>query len=165
MKRKTDLPRHTMPMQKPSIRAKNWEEVNIGFTPEMARAEALRCLECKKPLCVAGCPVRIDIPGFLKFIEQGDFIAAAQRIKDANALPAICGRVCPQERQCEMGCILGKRHEPVAIGHLERFAADYLRRSGVSLKHNGIKPSGKKVAIVGAGPASLTAAGELAKKG
>ena len=165
MKRKTDLPRHSMPMQKPSVRAKNWEEVNIGFTPEMARAEALRCLECKKPLCVAGCPVRIDIPGFLKFIEQGDFIAAAERIKEANALPAICGRVCPQERQCENGCILGKKHEPVAIGHLERFAADYLRRSGVSLKHNGIKPSGKKVAVVGAGPASLTAAGELAKKG
>lgn len=165
MKRKTDMPRHKMPMQAPYIRAKNWEEVNTGFTPEMAKIEALRCLECKKPLCVEGCPVRIDIPGFLKFIEQGDFNAAAERIKESNALPAICGRVCPQERQCEKWCILGKKHEPVAIGYLERFAADYQRISGASAKHNDIRPSRKKVAIVGAGPAGLTAAGELARKG
>lgn len=165
MKRKTDLPRHKMPIQAPLIRAKNWEEVNTGLTPEMARAEALRCLECKKPLCVEGCPVRIDIPGFLKFIEQGNFIAAAEKIKEANALPAICGRVCPQERQCEKGCILGKKHEPVAIGYLERFAADYKRMAGIPAKPNDIRPTGKKVAVVGAGPAGLTVAGELAKKG
>lgn len=165
MKRKTDLPRHKMPIQAPLIRAKNWEEVNTGLTPEMARAEALRCLECKKPLCVEGCPVRIDIPSFLKFIEQGNFTAAAEKIKEANALPAICGRVCPQERQCEKGCILGKKHEPVAIGYLERFAADYERISGISAKPNNISSTGKKVAVVGAGPAGLTVAGELAKKG
>ena len=159
------IPRQKMPEQEPVNRVRNFEEVPYGYTPEMARQEALRCLQCKKPLCCDGCPVSIDIPGFIKLIAEGDFLSAARKIKETNALPAVCGRVCPQEDQCEKVCIVGKKFKPVAIGNLERFVADYERT------HNAVtipKPppkTGCKVAIVGAGPAGLACAGELIKMG
>lgn len=159
------IPRQKMPEQDPANRIKNFEEVPYGYTPEMARQEALRCIQCKKPLCREGCPVNIDIPGFIKLIAEGDFLAAARKLKETNALPAICGRVCPQEDQCEKVCIVGKKFKPVAIGNLERFVADYERT------HNGVtipqatEKTGYKVAIVGAGPAGLACAGELIKMG
>ena len=136
----------------------------LGYTDEMALAEASRCLECKSPKCVDGCPVNIDIPGFIARIKSEDFDGAIGTIKLTNALPAVCGRVCPQEVQCEELCVLAKKGEPVAIGRLERFCADYERRKGVTPP---VQPesTGKKVAIIGAGPAGLTAAADLAKKG
>ncbi len=129
-KRDIKIPRQKMPEQHPLLRSKNFEEVNLGYTPELAVAEAKRCLQCKKPKCIEGCPVNIDIPAFIHFIQEGDFCEAAYKIKEFNALPAICGRVCPQENQCEGNCILGKKFEPVAIGNLERFVADFERESG-----------------------------------
>jgi glutamate synthase (NADPH/NADH) small chain len=151
--------------QEPQVRNKNFNEVALGYNEELAVKEASRCLQCKKPLCIDGCPVNIDIPAFIQLIVEKDFIGAARKIKEDNSLPAICGRVCPQEVQCEQTCVLGKRYEPVAIGNLERFVADYER------EHNAIElppipaPTGKRVAVVGSGPAGLTAAGELAKQG
>ncbi len=159
------IPRQKMPEQDPGIRATNFEEVNYGFTSELAQLEANRCIYCKKPLCVQGCPVYIDIPAFIKLIEIGDFIGAARKLKEKNCLPAICGRVCPQEIQCEVACVLSKKSKPVAIGHLERFAADYEREHGEVMIPPRPKPSGKRVAVVGSGPAGLTAAGELVKMG
>jgi len=156
--RKTRTP---MPEQAPERRIKNFDEVPLGYTAAQARAEAERCLQCKKPLCMAGCPVRVDIPGFIKLIAEGDFAAAARKIKETNVLPAICGRVCPQEEQCEVECILGKKSEPVAIGRLERFAADYEREQGLVRIPPAADPIGKKVAVVGSGPAGLTVAGDL----
>ena len=154
-----------MPEQDPKERIKNFNEVALGFTPELAIQEAKRCLQCPKPLCIDGCPVLIDIPGFIKKIAEGDFKAAIEILKRDNSLPAICGRVCPQETQCEELCVLGKKFEPVAIGRLERFAADYEREHlGVSVPEPA-PPKGKKVAVVGAGPAGLTCAGDLAKMG
>ena len=152
-----------MPEQLPEVRSKNFDEVALGYTEEDALLEASRCLQCKKPRCVEGCPVEINIPAFIAKIAEKDYAAAINTIKEKNNLPAICGRVCPQETQCEQVCVMGKRHEPVAIGRLERFAADW------GMKHNTQEPqaeSGKgqaKVAIVGSGPAGLTAAGDLAK--
>lgn len=154
-----------MSKQDPEVRAKNFREVARGYSEEQAWKEASRCLQCKKPLCIKGCPVEIDIPAFIEKIVNKDYLGAIHKIKEKNSFPAICGRVCPQEDQCEKSCILGKKFEPVAIGRLERFVADYeLERGEVDVP--GIAPStGKKVAIVGSGPAGLTAAADLAKKG
>jgi len=151
-------------------RIRDFDEVPVGFTAEQAMAEAKRCIQCKNPKCVAGCPVEIDIPGFLKFVAAGDFEAAAKKIKETNALPAICGRVCPQEDQCEKVCILGIKGEPIAIGALERFVADWERENGeVSSKKKVVsskkKVDGPKIAVVGSGPAGLTCAGDLARLG
>jgi glutamate synthase (NADPH/NADH) small chain len=150
-----------MPEQDPRQRVKNFEEVPLGYTPEQARTEAERCLQCKKPVCITGCPVEVDIPGFIQLIAAGDFGGAAEKIKQTNVLPAICGRVCPQEEQCEAECVLGKRREPVAIGRLERFAADYQREHGLGSVPATAASTGKKVAVVGSGPAGLTVAGDL----
>jgi len=165
MSKKEKIPRQDMPEQDPKVRAKNFNEVPLGYTEEQAVLEAKRCIQCKKPLCIAGCPVDVDIPGFIKSIAEEDFIGAALKLKETNALPAICGRVCPQEDQCEKVCVLGKKGEPVAIGRLERFAADYERESGNIMIPDVAPPTGKKVAVVGAGPAGLTIAGDLVKLG
>ena len=150
-----------MPEQPPGIRSKNFSEVPLGYTPEMAQTEAARCIQCKKPGCVTGCPVGVQIPEFLKLLQEGNFTAAAQKIKETNALPAVCGRVCPQESQCEAQCILGKKSQPVAIGCCERFAADYEREQGLAVLPKKQPSNGKKVAVIGAGPAGLTVAGDL----
>jgi glutamate synthase (NADPH/NADH) small chain len=163
--KKQKTPRQKMPEQQPEVRKRNFDEVPFGYSPDLARLEASRCLQCKKPKCVPGCPVEIDIPGFIQLITEGDFDAAARRIKQTNALPAICGRVCPQEDQCEKLCILGKKDEPVGIGRLERFAADWERTKGEIILPEKASSTGKKVAIVGSGPAGLTVAGDLILKG
>lgn len=156
--------RPEMPLQAPEERITNFDEVALGYTEEQAILEAERCLECKNPKCVEGCPVNIDIPGFISMIKKGDFQEAITIIKATNTLPAVCGRVCPQEEQCEKLCILGKKSEPIAIGRLERICADREREVGV--KDPVVAPStGKTVAIVGSGPAGLTAASDLAKAG
>jgi glutamate synthase (NADPH/NADH) small chain len=156
--------RQAMPLQDPKERAHNFNEVALGYSGEQALAEASRCLECKSPKCVEGCPVNIDIPGFISCIKKEDFDGAIDTIKLTNTLPAVCGRVCPQEVQCELHCILAKKGEPVAIGRLERFCADYEREKGVTPPVRTTS-SGKKVAVIGAGPAGLTAAADLAKAG
>jgi len=162
---KEKIPRQPMPEQAPEDRARNFEEVPYGYSEQTAILEAGRCLKCKKPRCVTGCPVGIDIPGFIALVQEGKFIEAAWKIKEQNALPAVCGRVCPQEEQCEKLCVLGVKGEPVAIGRLERFVADYERNSG-KIKVPDIPPrTGKRVAVVGAGPAGLTVAGDLIKRG
>ncbi len=153
-----------MPTQDPNIRNKNFDEVALGYTEEMAINEAKRCIHCKNKPCVSGCPVGINIPDFIAQVAEGDFEAAYQIIAQSSALPAVCGRVCPQESQCEGKCTRGIKNEPVAIGRLERFVADWHR------EHNNVPPvvpafNGHKVAIIGAGPAGLTAAGDLAKLG
>lgn len=159
------IPRQPMPQQDPDVRRRNFDEVPLGYTAEAAMLEASRCIMCKKPKCVDGCPVEIDIPAFIALIQDGKFTEASRKIKEENALPAICGRVCPQEEQCEIVCVLSIKQKPVAIGRLERFAADYERDSDmVEVPH--IPPlTGKKIAVVGSGPAGLTVAGELALKG
>lgn len=154
-----------MPEQEPDARIKNFNQVNYGYPEDVAVAEAKRCLQCKKPKCVAGCPVGIDIPAFIKLIAEKDFVGAARKLKEKNCLPAICGRVCPQEEQCETPCVLTKTSQPVAIGHLERFAADYERDHGAVRVPDLPKPTHKRVAVVGSGPSGLTVAGELAKMG
>ena len=153
-----------MPVQDPLVRGHNFLEVALGYTPEMAVEEAKRCLGCKNPRCVEGCPVNIHIPEFITKMAQGDFRGAYEVIAADNALPAISGRVCPQETQCEQRCVRRIKGEPVAIGRLERFAADWYREN-VSAPPQKPEPNGKKVAVVGSGPAGLTCAGELAKKG
>jgi len=167
-KKKVVLKKTPMKKQPPSARVKNFSEVALGYSPEEAVSEAERCLECKKPSCVKGCPVEIDIPGFIKKIKEKDFLEAARIIKENNPLPAVCGRVCPQEDQCEKTCILAKKGESVAIGRLERFAADYEAKNkgqdSFSAKSLSKKTKGR-IAIVGSGPASLVCASELAKKG
>jgi len=163
--KKKDIPRQPMPEQEPEDRVGNFEEVPYGFTDELATLEANRCIICKNPKCVPACPVNIDIPGFIGLIQDGKFLEAARKIKEDNALPAVCGRVCPQEEQCEGSCVIGIKQKPVAIGRLERFAADYERRMG-EVKIPEIPPkTGKRVAVVGAGPAGLTVAGDLILKG
>lgn len=154
-----------MPEQDPADRIRNFNEVPYGLTPEMAIREATRCIECNKMPCVDGCPVEVDIPGFINLVVEGEFAAAARKIKETNSLPAICGRVCPQEEQCEIVCILGKKGKPVAIGHLERFVADYERENNLVQLPELPPPTGFKVAIVGAGPAGLTVAGDLLRLG
>lgn len=150
--------------QPPEVRAKNFEEVCLGYTEAEAREEASRCLNCGKPMCVGKCPVSVNIPEFIKNVKSGDFEAAAKVIARSSALPAVCGRVCPQEVQCEGKCVLGIKGEPVAIGKLERFVADWSRENKIDLseKKDG---NGKKVAVIGSGPAGLTCAGDLAKEG
>ncbi len=161
-KKRKIIPKKTpMPEQDPLVRRRNFEEVPIGYTPELARQEAERCIQCKKPSCMNGCPVNIDIPGFIKLIVQADFVGAARKIKETNCLPAICGRVCPQETQCEQQCSLAKKFEPVAIGRLERFAADYERENELIQLPAKLPSNGKKVAVVGCGPSGLTVAGDL----
>lgn len=157
--------RERMPEQNPKKRIQNFSEVALGYTRENAIREASRCLQCKNMPCVEGCPVNITIPAFIKKIKEGDFMGAIHVIKETNALPAVCGRVCPQETQCESRCVLGKKGEPVAIGRLERFAADYEAQQGDIRVPEIAKPTGKKVAVIGAGPSGLTVAGELSKKG
>ena len=154
-----------MPEQDPKVRAKNFKEVPFGYPPEIAQLEASRCLQCKKPKCIEGCPVEIDIPAFVKLISDGDYVGAARKLKERNGLPAVCGRVCPQEDQCEKVCIVGKKDDPVAIGRLERFAADWERGKGEVSVPEKVPSTGKKVAVVGAGPAGLTLAGDLILKG
>jgi len=154
-----------MPSQDPKKRVKNFQEVNFGYTAEMAVEEAKRCIQCKNPKCNDGCPVFIKIPDFLELVAKGEFIAAARMIKKDNALPAICGRVCPQEEQCEIECVLGVKGEPIAIGHLERFVADYEREQNAIEIPKCAEPTGKKIAVVGSGPASLTVAGDLVQIG
>lgn len=163
--KKEKVPRQSMPEQDPKERIKNFEEVPYGYTTEQALLEASRCIQCKKPGCIAGCPVDVDIPGFIKLIAEGKFVEAAWKLKETNALPAVCGRVCPQEDQCEKVCILGKKGDPVAIGRLERFAADYERATGSVQVPKVAAATGKRVAVVGAGPAGLTIAGDLVKVG
>lgn len=150
--------------QNPQVRAHNFDEVCLGYDMEEAKAEASRCLDCKNPKCVGGCPVGIDIPGFIRELKSGNVNEAFSVISEYSALPAVCGRVCPQETQCEKYCIRGIKGEPVSIGKLERFTADYAREHGISLD-KAAKKNGKKVAVIGAGPAGLTCAGELAKAG
>ena len=160
------LDKNPMPAQDPNVRNKNFDEVALGYTEEMAIDEAKRCLNCKNPKCVSGCPVNVRIPEFITRVAEGDFDGAYEIITSTNSLPAICGRVCPQENQCEGQCIRGIKGESVGIGRLERFVADYHNAHG----HQGgapakPEPNGHKVAIVGSGPAGLTCAGDLAKKG
>lgn len=151
--------------QSPGERIHNFQEVPYGYTPEEALLEAQRCLQCKNPTCVTGCPVEIDIPGFIGFIKEGYFREGIKRLKEKNILPAICGRVCPQEDQCEKFCVLGKKFQPVAIGRLERFLADWERMQGAIEVPDLLPPTGKRVAIVGSGPAGITAAADLARLG
>jgi glutamate synthase (NADPH/NADH) small chain len=163
--KKEKVPRQAMPEQDPKKRIHNFNEVPTGYTAEIAMTEAKRCIQCKKPACIEGCPVDVKIPEFIKLIADGDFIGAARKLKETNGLPAVCGRVCPQEDQCEKVCILGKKDDPVAVGRLERFAADFERESGNILIPEVAPPTGKKIAVVGAGPAGLTIAGDLVKLG
>jgi glutamate synthase (NADPH/NADH) small chain len=161
MIRPTQVP---MREQDPKVRIRNFEEVPFGYTPEEAVSEAERCLQCKRAPCIQGCPVNINIPKFIREIREGDFRAAIRTIKETNNLPAICGRVCPQETQCQAVCTLGKKYEPVAIGRLERFVADWEYEHGVELPEVG-KPTGFRVAVVGSGPAGLTCAADLRRFG
>ncbi len=164
---KLNLNRVEMPRQKPKARARNFNEVALGYSLEQAKEEASRCIQCPKQPCIEGCPVGIDIPGFIKAIDEGNMPEAVRILKDKNALPGICGRVCPQETQCEEVCTLAKKGAPSAIGRLERFVADWERANmgEKKTKTNPVKPTGKRVAVVGSGPASLTAAADLAKFG
>ncbi len=163
--KKLDLERREMPKQDVEVRRTNFNEVALGYTPEDAIAEAKRCLDCKKPLCSPSCPVEIDIPRFIRQIAQGDFAAGIRTIKEKNCLPAITGRVCPQETQCESTCVLAKRGAPVAIGRLERFLADWEAQQPTPLIIPEWQPTHKKVAVVGSGPAGLTAAADLIQLG
>ena len=156
--------KHEMPAQEPLVRAHNFNEVALGYTPEIAIEEAQRCLNCKNRPCVQGCPVNIAIPDFITKMKTGDFEGAYQVISQSSSLPAVCGRVCPQETQCESKCTLGVRFEPVGIGRLERFAADW-HNEHVAEAPAKPEPNGHKVAVVGAGPSGLTCAGDLARKG
>ncbi|MBE6952463.1 MAG: NADPH-dependent glutamate synthase [Ruminococcaceae bacterium] len=153
-----------MPEQDPNVRNRNFEEVSLGYTVEMAKEEAARCLNCKTRPCVSGCPVNVAIPDFIARICADDFEGAYEAITQTNSLPSICGRVCPQESQCESKCVRGLKGEPVGIGRLERFVADYHREHGEKKAVN-VEKNGKKVAVIGAGPAGLTCAGDLAKRG
>ncbi len=164
---KLDLNRIEMPRQKPEVRARNYDEVALGYTVEQAKTEANRCIQCPKRPCVGGCPVGVDIPEFIKALHDGDMPEAVRALKNKNALPGICGRVCPQETQCEAVCVLAHKNAPVAIGRLERFVADWEQANMQSADPATVKPepSGKHVAVIGSGPASLTAAADLAKLG
>ncbi len=159
-----DPKKHAMPVQDAAVRAHNFDEVALGYTPEIAFAEAARCLNCKNAPCVQGCPVNIDIPGFIAKLKNRDAEGAYQVISASSSLPAVCGRVCPQETQCESKCTMGIRFEPVGIGRLERFAADTHNAAAGKAVQKPV-PNGHKVAVVGSGPSSLTCAGDLARKG
>jgi len=164
-KEKMKIPRQAMPEQDSAVRRNNFEEVNLGLTEELAKMEAMRCIQCPKPTCVEGCPVGVKIGDFISLVAEGEYLKAAEKIKEDNMLPAICGRVCPQEEQCEAKCVVGKKGESVAIGRLERFVADF-ERQNVGIREAKIKPkTGKKVAVVGSGPAGLSCAGDLIQMG
>jgi glutamate synthase (NADPH/NADH) small chain len=158
-------PRNHLPLQAAAARIGNWDEVPLGYTLAQAMDEAGRCIHCKSPECIGGCPVGINIPAFLKLVEAGDVAGAARKIREKNFLPAACGRVCPQDKQCEAVCIVGKKNDPVGIGNLERFVADYERAHKLDRMPQIPAPTGKRVAIIGAGPAGLTCAYELAIRG
>ena len=165
-KERTAIPRAKMPQLDPEFRIHSNEEVNQGLSAEQAVLEATRCLDCPTPTCVEGCPVNIDIPGFIKNIQRGDVAEAASVLARTSALPAVCGRVCPQERQCESRCIYNKmKKEPVAIGYLERYAADTVRENPTESTQYAIKSNGIKVAVVGSGPAGLSFAGDMSARG
>jgi glutamate synthase (NADPH/NADH) small chain len=165
VKKKLDLNRRDIPKQPPEVRRHNFGEVALGYSMETAVEEAKRCIQCKKPKCITKCPVEIDIPGFIKAIAEKDFARGIRIIKEKNCLPAVCGRVCPQEEQCEEVCVLAKKAGQIAIGRLERFLADWeAGQKGVERTENPVLP-GRKVAIVGGGPAGLTVAGDLIKLG
>jgi glutamate synthase (NADPH/NADH) small chain len=163
-KERIKIPRQGMPEQAPERRAHNFEEVNLGYSAQLAQQEARRCLECAKPTCMDNCPVGIDVKEFVQKIVIGDFLGAAAVIRRDNVLPAVTGRVCPQEDQCEGSCLLSKKVKPLGIGYLERFVADYEQRTGTHVLPKA-EPTGKKVAIVGSGPSGLTVAGDLVQKG
>jgi len=165
MPKNLNLNREEMPRQDAKVRGKNYKEVALGYSLEKATAEANRCLICAKPLCVLGCPVNVDIRGMINGVKEGDLPAAVKAMKSKNALPGICGRVCPQETQCEQMCVLAKRGAPVAVGRLERFVADWERQHTETTGVTPPPPTGKRVAVVGSGPAGLTAAADLAKLG
>lgn len=158
------LKKNEMPVQDPMIRNTNYKEVAIGYTPEQAIDEAQRCLNCKNKPCVNGCPVQIDIPAFISKVAEGEFEEAYKIITQASSLPAVCGRVCPQESQCECKCVRGIKGEPVAIGRLERFVADW-HNANVTEAPEKPESNGHKVAVIGSGPSGLACAGDLAKKG
>ena len=159
------LERVQMPARDPFERAASFDEVNTGLTPEEATVEAMRCLQCRTPTCIDGCPVDIRIDQFIDRVANGDIRGAADVIRMDSLLPAICGRVCPQESQCEGTCVLDKKHKPIAIGHLERYVADTVRRYGLEPPVQSVPSTGKSVAIVGSGPAGLACAADLAKSG
>jgi glutamate synthase (NADPH/NADH) small chain len=164
-KERVKLPRAQMPEQDAALRRSNFDEVNLGLDVALAAREAQRCIECAKPTCVGGCPVGVKVREFVTLVVAGDYLAAAAKMREDNVLPAITGRVCPQEDQCEGACVLGRRFEPLAIGHLERFVADYeLAAERVGLPQRA-PASGQRVAIVGSGPAALSAAGDLVQRG
>jgi glutamate synthase (NADPH) small chain len=164
-KERMKIPRQPMPEQDGNVRSGNFKEVNLGFTEELALLEAQRCLQCPKPVCISGCPVGVNIRDFIGLISEGKYAEAAAKLKEDNALPAVCGRVCPQEEQCESKCVLGVKGEAVAIGRLERFAADF-ERNTLGIRTPQIKPkTGKKVAIIGSGPSGLSCAGDLIQMG
>ncbi len=164
-KERSKLPRQRVPEQDACVRAHNFQEVNLGFPPEQARQESLRCIECPKPGCVQKCPVSVDVKAVIDFILAGDYLAAAAKVREDNALPAITGRVCPVEDQCESGCVLGKKGEPVGIAYLERFVADWERESGQFGVPTTAPQTGKKIGIIGSGPAGLACAGDLIQWG
>ncbi len=166
-KERRSIPLQEMPEMDPDVRSRCFDEVTLGYSLQQAQLEAARCIQCKDPACIAGCPVGINIPGFLEQIVNGDLNGSIETVWDKTALPAVCGRVCPQEIQCEVVCVVGKKkgREPVAIGNLEMFIADWARESGVKNLVDIPPATGKKVAVVGSGPAGITVAGDLAKKG
>ena len=164
-KERIKKPRNLMPLHPAELRVLSWTEVPIGYSREQAMDEAIRCIQCKKPECVPACPVGIDIPAFIKLVEAGDIAGAAGKIRETNFLPAACGRVCPQDKQCEAVCIVGKKNDPVGIGNLERYVADYEREHKLDRTPVIPPPTGKRVAIIGAGPAGLTCAYELRTRG
>ena len=163
--KKEKIPRQKMPEQPAQVRRRNFNEVPLGYQEELAVNEAERCLQCKNPSCVEGCPVGVDIPGFIAYVKQREFTKSIRHVWQMNSLPAVCGRVCPQEIQCEGKCILGKKGDPVAIGNLERYVADRERMHGKGDLPPKAPPTGKRVAVVGAGPSGLTVAGDLILKG
>ena len=159
------MTKNPMPEQDPVVRSKNFEEVALGYTAEMAQEEAKRCLNCRNPLCRTGCPVSVRIPEFIAKVVEGDFDTAYEILKSTNSLPAVCGRVCPQEKQCESKCVRGIKGESVAIGRLERFVADYHNAKQDKPKAEMVPSNGHKVAVIGSGPSGLTCAGDLRKMG
>ena len=165
LKERMKLPRQAIPEQSALQRTGNFQEVNLGYSEESARREAERCLECAKPTCVAACPVGVKVKEFVQLIVAGDFVGAIAKIREDNVLPAITGRVCPQEEHCEGSCLMGKKVVPLGIGYLERFVADYEQRHMARSQIRKAEPSGKRVAIVGSGPSGLTVAGDLVQKG
>lgn len=164
-KERIKKPPNHMPLTDAKERVMNFDEVPLGYTLAQAQDEAERCIQCKKPKCVAGCPVGIDIPGFLQAVEDGDLVAASKKIRETNFLPGVSGRVCPQDKQCQAVCVVGKKNVPVAIGSVERFVADYEREHGIDRLPEIAPDTGKSVAIIGAGPAGLTGAYELRRRG